>query len=473
MSDQTYAFVDIETTGSSPTTSRITEVAIIIMRDHEVIDTFQSLVNPETSIPAFITKVTGIDEQLVKHAPTFGEIAQTVWEKLQDCIFVAHNVRFDYGLLKNEFKRYDIEFSAKTLCTVKLSRQLYPEHSRHGLDALVQRFNLNVENRHRALDDCQLMIDLWGLWHEADSENLMHSVKQQLRGPILPKNLAPEQVENLPRTPVVYYFYAEKDSIPIYIGKSVDIRKRVLSHFSGDHLSSKQAKMVGQIAHIDFHQTTGELGALLHEAEQIKEYLPVYNRQLRRMKTMYTLHLQETADYHTVEIKEIEPFEFLQHKNYYGSFRSQRDAKKVLENFVVELGLCEQGLGLSKGSAACFSHQLGKCHGACVGKVLPVKYNFTLQQALAKYKLKDWWFTGPIAIKESDDSQERSQVHFFDQWCYLGTLEAQSDEPLNLGDLHPPKFDMDHYKILQRFFRQPRPINTELIKLESLQTYPQ
>jgi DNA polymerase-3 subunit epsilon len=472
MSDQTYAFVDIETTGSSPTTGRITEVAIIIMRDHEVIDTFQSLVNPETSIPAFITKVTGIDEGMVKNAPRFEDIAQVVWEKLQDCTFVAHNVRFDYGFLKNEFKRHNFDFSAKTLCTVKLSRQLYPQHSRHGLDALITRFNLNVENRHRALDDCQLMIDLWGLWHQADAEALMAAVQQQLRGPILPKNLAAEHIENLPRTPGVYYFYAEKDSIPLYIGKSVDIRKRVLSHFSGDHLSSKQAKMVGQIAHINYHQTTGELGALLHEAEQIKEYLPVYNRQLRRLKTMYTLQLQETKDYHTVEIKEIEPAEFLQSHNYYGSFKSQREAKKVLDKFVLELGLCEQLLGLTKGNAACFSHQLGKCHGACIGKVLPIKYNLALQQALLKYKLKRWYFDGPIAIKERCENQERSQVHFFDQWCYLGTLEASNDEPLNVADLNPPKFDVDHYKILQRFFRQPRPLNTELIKLKGLEDYP-
>jgi DNA polymerase-3 subunit epsilon len=470
MNDQTYAFVDIETTGSSPITGRITEVAVIIMRNHAVIETFQSLVNPETSIPAFITKVTGIDESMVADAPVFAEIAQTVWEKLQGCVFVAHNVRFDYGFLKNEFKRLNIEFTAKNLCTVKLSRQLYPEHPRHGLDALIERFDLNVESRHRALDDCQLMIDLWHLWHQSDSEKLQAAVAQQLRGPILPKNLAVEQIENLPRTPGVYYFYAEKESIPLYIGKSVDIRKRVLSHFSGDHLSSKQAKMVGQIAHIDFHSTTGELGALLHEAEQIKQYLPVYNRQLRRLKTMYTLHLQETETYNTVTIKEIEPAEFLQEVNYYGSFRSLRDAKKVLDNFVAELGLCEQLLGLTKGQAACFAFQLGKCKGACVEAVPAIKYNFELQQALAKYKLKNWWFKGPIAIKEHCAVQERTQVHVFDQWCYLGTVETE-EEALVLDNLQVPRFDVDHYKILQRFFRKPRAPYVQLIELEALENY--
>jgi len=298
MSAKTYAFVDIETTGSSPKTGRITEVAIIIMRDDEVVDTFQSLVNPETSIPAFITKVTGIDDALVADAPVFADIAQTVWEKLEGCIFTAHNVRFDYGFLKNEFKRLDIEFSAKNLCTVKLSRQLYPQYPRHGLDALIERFDLNVESRHRALDDCQLMIDLWHIWRLSDSAKLAAAVAQQLKGPILPQNLKSDQVENLPRTPGVYYFYAEKDTIPLYIGKSVDIRKRVLSHFTGDHLSSKQAKMVGQIAYIDHHETTGELGALLYEAEQIKAYLPVYNRQLRRLKTMYTLKVNIDNEYH-------------------------------------------------------------------------------------------------------------------------------------------------------------------------------
>ena len=467
MNSPTYAFVDIETTGSSPTVGRITEVAIIIMRDNEVLETFQSLVNPETTIPPFITKVTGIDDAMVQNAPLFAEIAQTVWEKFQDCIFVAHNVRFDYGFLKNEFKLLEIEFNAKTLCTVKLSRQLYPEYPRHGLDALIERFNLDVASRHRALDDCQLMIDLWHIWHGQDDEKLAAAVAQQLRGPILPKNLAAEQIENLPRTPGVYYFYAEKESIPLYIGKSIDIRKRVLSHFSGDHLSGKQAKMVGQITHIDHHQTTGELAALLHEAEQIKTYLPVYNRQLRRVKTMYTLKLETENDYHTVSIKEIEPADLLHEPNYYGSFRTQRDVKKILEAWVTDFGLCEQLLGLTKGNGNCFAYQLGKCKGACVEKMPSLHYNLLLQQSLSKYKLKSWWFKGPIAIKEHCLTQERSQVHVFDQWCYLGTLEEE-DGSLALENLNPPRFDLDHYKILQRFFRQPRNANVELIELQSL-----
>lgn len=438
MSDTTYAFVDIETTGSSPTTGRITEIAIIIMKDNKVLETFQSLVNPETTIPPFITKVTGIDDAMVQNAPLFADIAQSVWEKLQDCVFVAHNVSFDYGFLKNEFKRFDIEFTANKLCTVKLSRQLYPEHRRHGLDALIERFDLDVESRHRALDDCQLMIDLWHIWHAHDAEKLITALAQQLRGPILPKNLAANQIENLPETPGVYYFYADKESTPLYIGKGVDIRKRVLRHFSGDHLNTKQAEMVSQIGHIDYHQTTGELGALLHETEQIKQHVPAYNRQRRQTDTMHTLVLQTEGEYHIVNIEEIESSDFLHQSNYYGSFKTQREAEKVLESWVTDLGLCEQ---------------------------LPaLKYNLLTQQLLAKYKLKNWWFEGPIAIKEHCSSQERTQVHVFDQWCYLGTHE-QEDGNVSLEDLNPPRFDMDHYKILQRFFRQPLAANVDLIKL--------
>jgi len=144
--------------------------------------------------------------------------------------------------------------------------------------------------------------------------------------------------------------------------------------------------------------------------------------------------------------------------------------KKVLDNFVLEQGLCEQLLGLTSGSGACFAHQLGRCKGACEKIVPAVKYNFELDNLLAKYKLKNWWFKGPIAIKEYCPVQSRAQVHVFDQWCYLGTLEVEG-ETLPLEDLKPPRFDMDHYRILLRFFRQPRALHTDLIELGALDNF--
>lgn len=438
MSDQTYAFVDIETTGSSAQLGRITEVAIILMRDHTVVDTFQTLVNPEAAIPPFITKVIGIDDAMVAKAPVFAEVAQSVWEKLEGCIFVAHNVRFDYEFLKQEFDRLNMEFQAEQLCTVKLSRQLYPEHSRHGLDALVERFDLNVEHRHRALDDCQLMIDLWQLWHQANSDKLMKAVGQQLQGPILPKNLARSEIDNLPQTPGVYYFYADEATTPLYIGKGGDIKRRVLRHFSGDHLSERQAEMIQQISRIDFQPTTGELGALLHEYEQIKQQVPAYNRRQAAPESLYTLYLNTDNERHRVEIRQIESENLWTEPNCYGAFNQKPQAEKALKSFVLE------------------------------DLATVATHNFRLQQCLIKHQLKDWWFEGPIMIKEYCPVQERSQGHIFDQWRYLGTLEAIGDD-LSTKALTKPRFDLNHYRLLRRFLRQKLNPNTEIIQLESIE----
>lgn len=438
MRDQTYAFVDIETTGSSAQHGRITEVAIILMRDHKVIDTFQTLVNPEAAIPSFITKVTGIDDTMVANAPVFADVAEAVWKKLDGCIFVAHNVRFDYEFLKQEFIRLEKAFQAEQLCTVKLSRQLYPEHSRHGLDALIERFDLNVENRHRALDDCQLMIDLWQLWHKFDSEKLMKAVVQQLQGPILPKNLARAQVENLPQTPGVYYFYAEGASKPLYVGKGRDIKRRVLRHFSGEHLSERQAVMIEQISHIDFHQTTGALGALLHEYEEIKQLAPDYNRRVTASNNLYTLYLNTNNERHSVEIREVEAASLLVEPNFYGGFSRQQEAEKALSSFALN------------------------------EEASVLKHNFELQQFLIKHQLKNWWFGGPIMIKEYCPEQERSQGHVFDQWSYLGTLEVAAD-CLSAAAISAPRFDLNYYRLLRRFLRQKLKSNTELIQLNSIE----
>jgi DNA polymerase-3 subunit epsilon len=230
----------------------------------------------------------------------------------------------------------------------------------------------------------------------------------------------------------------------LYIGKGVDIHKRVIKHFSGEHLSCKQAEMMDRITHIDFHPTTGELGALLHESEQLRQCSPVYNRQRRMMETMYTFMLETAGEYHMVSIEEIEPTEFLQKPNYYGSFKTQRDAEKILDSWENDLGLSETMPAL--------------------------EHNLLMVQLLAKYKLKNWWFSGPIAVKEYCKTQNRTQVHVFDQWCFLGTLEPQ-DGTVELENLNPPRFDMDHYKILQRFFRQPRRVNVEVMTLSSLENF--
>ena len=224
------AFVDVETTGSSPERERVTEVGVVRVDfdgDDVRVDEWSTLVNPGVPIPAEIQWLTGITNDMVRAAPSFSEIAQQVFDRLDGAIFVAHNARFDYGFLRAEFNRAGLSFTAKTLCTVRLSRYLYPDRAPHTLDAIIDRFCLEGEPRHRALGDARV---LWRwLQRLADRHpraEIEFAAHELLRRPALPPNLPPDAIDALPHAPGVYLFYGLNEH-PIYIGKSIDLRARV------------------------------------------------------------------------------------------------------------------------------------------------------------------------------------------------------------------------------------------------------
>ena len=149
------AIVDLETTGAHPAWDRVTEIAVLEVAHGEVVSEWSTLVNPGTSIPPAIQALTGITNAMVADAPAFEDFAAGLYERLEGRVFVAHNVRFDYGFLRHAFERAGLRFQVRTLCTVKLSRRLYPEHARHNLDSLIDRHHLQCESRHRALGDAR------------------------------------------------------------------------------------------------------------------------------------------------------------------------------------------------------------------------------------------------------------------------------------------------------------------------------
>ncbi|HEV7358195.1 MAG TPA: 3'-5' exonuclease, partial [Steroidobacteraceae bacterium] len=157
----TLAFVDLETTGGNPAYDRITEVGIVRMRNGELLEEWSSLVNPECRISPYIEAFTGISSEMVADAPRFADLASMVYEKLEGAVFIAHNARFDQGFLRSEFRRIGMTYSAAALCTVKLSRCLFPQHARHNLDAVIERHGLDCSARHRALGDAKVLHDLW------------------------------------------------------------------------------------------------------------------------------------------------------------------------------------------------------------------------------------------------------------------------------------------------------------------------
>jgi DNA polymerase-3 subunit epsilon len=442
-----FVFVDLETTGGNAAYHRITEIGIIRVSDGVRVEEWSSLVNPECRIPASIEAFTGISNEMVADAPTFAELATTVAAKLAGATFVAHNARFDYSFLRAEFRRTERRFSAAVLCTVKLSRRLFPEEPRHNLDALMQRHGLVCAARHRALGDARVLADFWAKLRGELPEAVLAAAVQALLGAnVLPPHLPPDLADDLPEGPGVYRFFGEGDVL-LYIGKSVQLRTRVLGHFSAEHADGKEQKLARQVRRIDWRETAGELGALLCEAQWIKAQGPLHNRRLKHNDEMVTLR-DAGGTVHIAPVAELEPESIA---SCFGLFRSRKDAQKALVDIARAHKLCLKVLELEPGEGSCFAYQLGKCRGACTGKEPLLLHATRLKLALASLKLKAWPFPGRIALRERG-----ADVHVLESWSYLGT--AHSDEELAALATLParPRFDPDVYRILVRFLADQR-----------------
>ena len=448
------AFVDLETTGATATSDRVTEIGIIEVDEDGSVREWQQLVNPGTRIPAFIEQLTGISNAMVADAPPFEAVAEETLRRLEGRLFIAHNARFDYGFLKNEFKRLGVTFRAPVLCTVKLSRTLFPEHKRHNLDSLIERHGLQAEARHRALADAQLIHQFWQKIHvDRNSDDIEAALKAQNARPSLPPHLDAGIVDELPDTPGVYLFYGD-NNLPLYVGKAKDIRQRVLSHFSADHSSAKEMALSQQVRRIDWIETAGEIGALLKEATLVKQLLPSHNRQLRKNDDLCTWTLVDEGDgWLRPELATARELDMGIRSSCYGLFKSGKEATEVLRALAAEHQLCDALLGLEKTTPGkpCFGYQIKRCKGACVGSEPYAKHTMRLVGALTRLKLVTWPLNGPAIIREGDEA------HLIEGWRYLGT--ARSDEELNaLLAADRPQFDRDTYKILVKYVAKMIPL---------------
>jgi DNA polymerase-3 subunit epsilon len=456
MLHQDTVFLDLETTGGNAAWDRIIEIGLCEVADGELVREWSTLVNPERTIPPFIESYTGITDAMVQGAPVFADLRDDLLEALHGKLLVAHNARFDYGFLKNEFRRVNIAFQQKTLCTVKLSRRLYPHHRRHNLDALIERHGLDCAARHRALGDARVLWDfVRTLYRDLPFAAVDEAVRVQLKTPSVPINLPAENLENIPEGPGVYLFFGENDT-PLYVGKSVNLRSRILSHFSGDHRTAKEMRISQSLRRIDWIETAGELGALLKENALVKKMLPIHNRRLRRSRALSTLVLRREGEFIRPEIVFLKDLGTWNPNGVYGIFPSPGEAGKTLYGLVADYGLCAKVLGLEKGRGPCFGYQLRKCRGACAGEEPPALHDARLGQALAGLKLRAWPYRGAIGIRELDPGAERTEIHVVDRWCHLRTVGSDAE----LFDFleSPPAidFDMDGYRILTRYWERNR-----------------
>jgi DNA polymerase-3 subunit epsilon len=384
----------------------------------------------------------------VAAAPTFSRVCGEIEERLADCVFVAHNARFDHGFLKHEFARAGRNFSTRPLCTVRLSRRLFPEAEGHGLDAVTARHNIEVSNRHRALGDAHAV---WSfvrvLYRELPAETIEAAARRILRIPSLPPQLPPDILDSIPEAPGVYRFFGD-NPLPIYIGKSINLRERVAAHFTGDWRSETDLRLSQEIRRIEVEETAGELGALLREAVLVKTELPAHNRALRRKEEAGVLVLDGAGAPRYVRAADIEPAKLA---GSYGPFTSKQSAREALRSVAAEHALCWRRLALERRAAGpCFARQIKRCAGVCVGAETTSEHDARLGAALAPMMVPVWPVSGPALVRETSTNGGRTDVHVVHDWCWLGSARDEG-ELARLLDAPPrARFDIDVARLLQK-----------------------
>ncbi|SHM14216.1 exonuclease domain-containing protein [Hymenobacter psychrotolerans] len=488
-----YAIIDLETTGGQPAQDRITEIAIFIHDGEKVVDQFDTLINPGRSIPFFITQLTGINDEMVRDAPKFHEVARKVVEMTEGCVFVAHNVRFDYSFLKKEFGDLGYNYSRKTLCTVRLSRSLMPGQPSYSLGKLCQNIGIPLQGRHRAAGDAAATAILFdrllkisqqeealtkpglspadtlaavdanapagrrpvpqatagAVATKQPSARKVKAVQEAIRTALLPPNITPEKVASLPHEAGVYYFHDEQGEV-IYVGKSINIYKRIQQHFAVDYKSRKSIEFKNSISDITWELTGSELVALLYESHEIKRLKPLYNRKLRRSvfpagiflrtdeqgyKHLYYGRADDHAESHPLI-----------------ALGNQFKAKGFLFHKVSKFNLCQKLCDLYKTQGACFDYQVHRCKGACLGLEPPEEYNKRVEEAIESFTYEHGTF---VVLGQGRRADEKTVVLVENgRYMGFGYVDTESFSARRLADFRDVITRYNDNKDAQQIIRQ-------------------
>jgi DNA polymerase III subunit epsilon len=391
-------FVDVETTGSAPPYARVTEVAVVSypLNAGNEIHSWSSLVDPGISIPPEIRFLTGISNDMVRGAPKFATLVNKFEQLLVDGLFVAHHARFDFGFIKHEFERAGRPWPStiKTLCTVRLSRLLDADKAPHSLDAIRIRYRLPTTDRHRALGDSMALKHFFeALCAKHGEKAVLLGIKRLMQMPSLPAHLPPDSLTNIPHTAGVYFFYGENNH-PLYIGKSIDLRARIASHFGQDHKSERGIRLASEIRRIEYLETPDELCALIKEQQLIAELSPSYNVALRKKQNAVLVRFDHESSQaiKTIAADEVTVQELITGA-YYGPFSSKTSAKKAMTELAHSMQLCLPSLGLEKrtkdlNGTPCFAKQVKRCFGACCGERSPAEDFLALEILMRSQQIK-------------------------------------------------------------------------------------
>jgi DNA polymerase III subunit epsilon len=445
-----FVIVDIETTGGNPKSSKITEIAMYKHDGQQVIAEYSTLINPETTIPTFIVQLTGISDSMVREAPKFYEIAKEIVEFTEDCVFVAHNVGFDYGVIRAEFSSLGFDFRRPHLCTVRASRYLLPGYESYSLGKLSRSLGIEITARHRAGGDALATAHLFSILISQSSGDLSNFIQQELNPRQLHPNLSLEVLEEIPNKAGVYKFYNEVNQL-IYIGKSVHLRKRIEQHLKNIK-TKKGIQMQREIARVEFELTGSELIALLLESVLIKQYQPIYNRTLRRNSFPYGLfHYVDSHGYERLFIDRVSKFQDVP----LTSFTTKKEGSSYLEYVVEQYDLCTKLCDLYKTNSACFRYTVKNCQGACVQEEENSSYNRRVQSLIDQITLRSGKY---FIVDKGRNRNERSLIKI-ENGCLIGLGYAPFHFrrlPLNKWDrfIDQQQDDRDARTILKLFLRK-------------------
>ncbi|MBN2175628.1 MAG: GIY-YIG nuclease family protein [Bacteroidales bacterium] len=439
-----YSIVDIETTGLSPHREKITEIAIYVHDGEKIVDEFSTLINPEIEIPYRITQLTGINNKMVKESPKFYEVAKHIVEMTEGTALVGHNVNFDYNFIRKEFREFGYDYRRKKICTARLSRKLLPGRRSYSLGKLCRELAIENPHRHRAFGDALATMKLFEILLKVE-KNL-----EELTIKGLNSNLSSSLIKKLPKEPGVYYFLDNEGKI-IYIGKSINIYDRVMSHLT-NNASRRAIEMRNQIADIDFTLTGNELIALLLESNEIKKHSPIFNKALRRNSFQYGLFQYfDDKGYHRLKIDKNDREELP-----LTSFTSLLSAKSHLFTLTEAFSLCQKLCGLFDTKGACFHFNIRQCNGACIGEESPVEYNARVAQAIEPYTFDIQSF---FAIDEGRTNGEKSVIHVRNgKYIGFGYFNPDLNENIAIEQLeeciYPYPDNRDIQQILRSYLKR-------------------
>jgi DNA polymerase-3 subunit epsilon len=408
-----FAILDIETTGGSPTTEKITEIAIFFHDGEKVVNEWSTLINPEKPIPYFITGLTGITNEMVADAPRFYEIAKELVERTEDHTIVGHNVKFDYSFIKSEFKHLGFTFDRPTLCTIQLSRKIIPGHKSYSLGKLCRDLGIEITDRHRAAGDALATVKLFEMLREQQNGEFDSAMLREPSGRYknLNEHLTVEDIQKLPEECGTYYFFDDQQQL-LYIGKSKDIRHRVLSHL-GNARSKRALEMKQRIHSISYELTGSELIALLKESKEIKEQKPRYNRAQKRVSSYWGLYPgKDEFGYITFSLRKISESV----DDPVTCFNNKKEARESLTKMVGKHWLCQKLSGLYQTDGACFHHSIRQCNGACVQGEAVAAYNNRAEALLDSLTLDRG---NVLIIDKGREPEERSLVRI-EKGIYMG-----------------------------------------------------